>query len=59
VAAVSVGSIVRGLLHGLPADDPLSLLAVATVMVVTGVGATWTPVLKALRVGPAELLREE
>ena len=59
VAAVLVGSIVRGLLHGLPAYDPLSLLAVAAVMVVTGVGATWTPAGKALRVGPAQLLREE
>ena len=59
VAAVLVGSVVRGLPRGLPAYDPVTLLSVAAILVVTAVAATWTPARKALQLGPAELLREE
>ena len=58
-AVVLVGSVVRGLPHGLPAYDPVTLLSVAAILVVTAVAATWTPARKALQLGPAELLREE
>ena len=59
IAAVGVGSIVRGLLHGLPAYDPVTLLSVAAILVSSAVAATWAPARKALQLGPAELLREE
>ena len=59
IAAVGVGSIVRGLLHGLPAYDPVTLLSVAAILVSSAVPATWAPARKALQLGPAELLREE
>ena len=59
VAAVLVGSVMRCLLHGLPAYNLVTLLSVAAVLVFTAVAATWAPVRKALQVGPAELLREE
>lgn len=58
-SAVGVGSIVRGLLHGLPAYDPVTLLSVAAILVSSAVAATWAPARKALQLGPAELLREE
>jgi ABC-type lipoprotein release transport system permease subunit len=59
IEAVGVGSIVRGLLHGLPAYDPVTLLSVAAILVSSAVAATWAPARKALQLGPAELLREE
>ncbi len=59
LASVLVGSVVRGLLHGLPAYDPVTLLSVAAILVFTAVAATWTPARKALQLGPAELLRDE
>ena len=59
IEAVGVGSIVRGLLHGLPAYDPVTLLSVAAILVSSAMAATWAPARKALQLGPAELLREE
>ena len=55
----TANSIVRGLLHGLPAYDPVTLVSVTAILVFTAMAATWTPARKALQVGPAELLREE
>jgi putative ABC transport system permease protein len=58
-AAVALGSIVRGLLHGVPAHDPVTLALVA-VLVITGAAlGAWIPSVKALEMEPAELLREE
>jgi ABC-type lipoprotein release transport system permease subunit len=59
VAAVLADSVVRGLLHGLPAYDPTTLLSVAVLLVSIAVAATWPPARAALVLAPAELLREE
>jgi len=39
-------------------DDPLVLVSVGVAMVIIGVAATWIPARRALRVDPAQLLRE-
>ena len=59
VGAVVLGSVLRGLLHGLPPYDPPALAALATTLVVSGLAATWAPSRHALRVAPAELLKAD
>ena len=39
-------------------NDPLVLLSVGVAMGIIGVAATWIPARRALRVDPAQLLRE-
>ena len=57
VGAVTLGSVLRGLMHGLPPYDPPALAALIAALLVSGLAATWAPSRQALRVAPAELLK--
>ncbi|MGD2069945.1 MAG: ABC transporter permease [Gemmatimonadota bacterium] len=59
VAAVALGSVVRGLLHGVPSHDPVTLVVVIALVGGGAAAATWLPSERALRMTPADLLREE
>ncbi len=47
------------LVPGLKPDDPLNFAVVAAAMLLTGLVATWGPVLRALHIDPNSALREE
>lgn len=47
------------LLYGVDPSDPLTLSASAGLVLVVGLAACWLPALRALRVEPMEVLREE
>ncbi|MGE3614872.1 MAG: ABC transporter permease [Gemmatimonadales bacterium] len=55
---VATGTI-RGLLYGVPARDPVTLLAVAAVMASVGVVACWVPALRAARIDPGIAIRRQ
>ena len=57
-AAVAASSAVRGLLYGVPAVDLPTYGAVIGVVVLVVLAATYVPVRRAMRVAPAEVLRE-
>jgi predicted permease len=59
VASVFASRVVEGMLYGVPANDPVTLLGVAALMAVVGVTAAWVPALRASRVQPVEALRRE
>lgn len=58
-AAVALGSVVRGLLHGVSSHDPVTLSVVIGLVGTGAAAATWFPSKRALRMAPADLLREE
>ena len=47
------------LVPGLRPGDPLNFAAVALVMLVTGLAATWGPIRRAVNIDPNAALREE
>ncbi|MHB1223593.1 MAG: ABC transporter permease [Gemmatimonadaceae bacterium] len=49
---------VRGLLFGVEPHDPATLVAVVATMAAVGIGACWTPAVRAARIDPAESLRQ-
>jgi len=57
--AVLVGNEMSSLLYGVKPFDPITLLAVAAMIVATSVAALVAPARRALRVNPADALREE
>ncbi len=59
VGVVALGSVLRGLLHGLQPYDPPALATLMAALLVSGLAATWAPSRQALRIAPAELLKEE
>ena len=59
LAALLTRSLVRGLLFGISAADPASLLVAVAVMIVMAAAASWYPSLRAARVDPAISLRSE
>jgi predicted permease len=49
--------VIRGLLFGIEPHDPTTLVGVAVVMAMIGVGACWIPALRAARIDPAITMR--
>jgi putative ABC transport system permease protein len=59
VAALGLGQLARSLLYGVTATDPLTLAAVALVLVAVSMLATLLPAWRATRIDPMVALREE
>jgi predicted permease len=49
--------LIRGLLFGVAPHDPLTLIGVAVMTAVVGIGACWIPALRAARIDPAITMR--
>jgi ABC-type antimicrobial peptide transport system permease subunit len=58
-AALALGRGMAGLLFGVQPADPATLTAVACVLGVTAVGASYLPARRAARVDPATVLRQD
>jgi ABC-type antimicrobial peptide transport system permease subunit len=59
IAAVELGQVVKSMLYGLTATDPVSLTAAAGLMMIVAMVAGWVPAMRASRVEPMEALRHE
>ncbi|MES2524827.1 MAG: FtsX-like permease family protein, partial [Gemmatimonadota bacterium] len=59
IGALSLSRLMQGLLYDVPAHDPVTLVAVAAVMTLVGIGACWIPAARAARIDPAEALRRQ
>jgi ABC-type antimicrobial peptide transport system permease subunit len=57
--AIGLGRFLAGVLYGVTPGDPLTLLGVATVLMVVAAVASWVPARRASRVDPAVTLRED
>ena len=57
--AVAANRVLRGLLFGVGANDPVSWVVVTLVLVAVGVAACWIPTARAVRLEPWTVLREE
>lgn len=57
--AVAGLRLTSSLLYGVSPTDPLTLAAASALILGVSLGATWLPALRALRVEPMEILREE
>ena len=58
-AALAGSRVLRGILFGVEANDPLSLAAAITVLCASGLLAAWLPARRATRVDPIVALRAE
>jgi predicted permease len=57
--ALAATWLVRELLFGVAPHDPATLLGVAALMAVVGVGACWIPARRAARIDPAVIIRRQ
>jgi ABC-type lipoprotein release transport system permease subunit len=57
--AVAFARLLQGNLFVVSASDPATLVAVSTVLVLVGVGASITPARRAMRLDPVAALRHE
>lgn len=57
--ALGMGSIIRGLLFGLPPNDPLTFGIAALAILAIGTLAAWLPATQAARIQPASALRSD
>ena len=55
--ALVASRLIRGLLFGVAPHDPLTLVGVALIMAVVGIGACWLPALRAARIDPIVAIR--
>jgi len=58
LGALAATRLLDGLLYGVSAADPVTLLAVATGLLLTAAAASLAPALRAMRVDPLEALRD-
>jgi predicted permease len=58
-AALALGRVIASLLYGLKANDPVTLLISATLLIAVALGASWIPARRAARVDPMRALRHE
>lgn len=56
-AAISIGTVIASLLYGLTPRDPIALASAAIVLAAVGVTAGGVPALRASRIDPATILR--
>jgi predicted permease len=59
VVAVGLGQLVKSMLYGLKATDPVSLAGAAGLLLTVALVAGWVPAMRASRVEPMEALRHE
>ena len=60
VAGALIGTrLIQGLLFGVQPNDPLTLIGVALMMVLVGIGACWLPALRAAKIDPAVAIRRQ
>jgi putative ABC transport system permease protein len=59
IAALAAGGLIRGLLFGISAQDPLTLASVTLVVLVTAALACYIPTRRAMKVDPMVALRYE
>ena len=59
LAALALGQVLKSMLYGVGAHDPLTFVTVPLILVAVAVLATWLPARRAARVDPATALREE
>lgn len=59
IGALSLSRLIRGLLFGIAAHDPITLAGVVVVMGLVGVAACWLPALRAARIDPGIALRAQ
>ncbi|MGH9408894.1 MAG: FtsX-like permease family protein, partial [Vicinamibacterales bacterium] len=57
-ASAWASRLAAALLYGLAPGDPLTLGSAALVLLAVGVGASWAPARRAVRIDPARVLRE-
>jgi putative ABC transport system permease protein len=59
VGAIGMGRVLGSVLIGTKAMDPVTLFAVAGLLAVVGLSACFLPARRAMRLGPAAVLRYE
>jgi ABC-type antimicrobial peptide transport system permease subunit len=59
LGSVLASRVLDGLLFGVATRDPVTLAAVALIMAVVGLTATWVPAVRASSIQPVEALRSE
>jgi ABC-type antimicrobial peptide transport system permease subunit len=59
LAALALGQVLKSMLYGVGAHDPLTFVTVPLILVAVAALATWLPARRAARVDPATALREE
>jgi putative ABC transport system permease protein len=59
VATVTIAGVLKSLLFGVGARDPLTLAVVLSLLLVTALAACAVPALRATRIDPMVALREE
>jgi ABC-type antimicrobial peptide transport system permease subunit len=57
--ALLAGRLIASQLYGVAADDPVTISAVALLLLAVGAGACWVPARRAMRIDPMRALRFE